>query len=295
MSKKPAIFPRPKVHKFLQRIRDCWTMDQAIAIIREVADTMPPECDGKNLCWRKALNRLADGLAAGKPAFGIFRKGNGKLPFFTFSTVPIYTCPGRGACEKFCYSLKAWQYPSALCRQLQNWLLMRFQPSLIAKAFMKLPQDREFRLYVDGDFASMQEVGFWFRLLLARPDLDTYGYSKSLQLLVDWHDQGLAFPPNYALNLSSGGKHERGSQLFERARLLPCTREEYLAVEIKGKYARGAARYKDPEYHKEVRQQILAITGKKGVSCGGDCGNCGSTKHWCGDLALRIPVGIGIH
>ena len=117
--------------------------------------------------------------------------------------MPIYTCPGAGPCVAFCYSLKAWQYPAALARQLQNTLLVKFAPEVIEAAFMALPQGTTFRLYVDGDFDSSTTVDFWFRVIAQRPDVNVYGYSKSWDLL-----NGRTFPANYWLNLSSGGKHQ---------------------------------------------------------------------------------------
>ena len=79
--------------------------------------------------WAYHAKRLADWLAddmAGAAPFSVFARGNSKLPFFAFSALPFVTCPGMGACAKFCYSLRAWRYPAAFFRQLQNtWLMGR--------------------------------------------------------------------------------------------------------------------------------------------------------------------------
>ena len=174
---------------------------------------------------RRSLTLMANGLETGKPwSTVIVRDGNKKLPFAAFSVVPIFTCPGAGPCAAFCYSLKAWQYPAALARQLQNTLLIKFCPELIEAAFMKLPQGTTFRLYVDGDFDSAETVDFWFRVINRRPDVRVYGYSKSWDLLA-----ARTFPANYWLNLSSGGKHQKttAAELGEN----PQTRGEFLAIE----------------------------------------------------------------
>lgn len=61
--------------------------------------------------------------------------GNQKLPFVSYSELPMATCPGAGACGVYkkdqqsgapasgwCYSFKAWRYPSAFLRQFLNTL-----------------------------------------------------------------------------------------------------------------------------------------------------------------------------
>lgn len=61
--------------------------------------------------------------------------GNQKLPFVSYSELPMATCPGAGACGVYkkdqqsgapasgwCYSFKAWRYPRAFARQFLNTL-----------------------------------------------------------------------------------------------------------------------------------------------------------------------------
>lgn len=302
MPKPKPQFARPAAMSLLGTIAAATSLAAVVAILRTVAAAFPARI-GKKITWGEAFARLVtyfENLAnpGQKPAFRIFGRGNGKLPFWTFSVVPIFTCPGRGACENWCYSLKAWQYPAAFGRQLQNWLLLRFSKATIRAAFAKLPQNAILRLYVDGDFANLAELGFWFGLLHSRPDIRCYGYSKSLDLFLEWHSQGLPFPTNYRLNLSGGGRFVPGSAEYEAIRELPIFRGEFLALPVTGKYKRGNAKYKQAEYHAEVREAIVAETGGRGFSCPGDCGNCGigEGNHACGsDRFYSIPIGIGIH
>ena len=157
----------------------------------------------------------------GPAPFSIFsEKGNKKLPFYAFSSLPGFDCPGAGEClysfgnarlpENFakgwCYSFKAWRYPAAFFRQLQNSLLLRSAAgrALIAKEFQEIPQGRTLRLYVDGDFANLTILRFWMDLLKERPDvrvagrngLEGYGYSKSWDLFLTLEKQGYQFPEN---------------------------------------------------------------------------------------------------
>lgn len=293
MANKPAIFPRSAVMAFLTLLAAASTLEECLAIIEAQIDRFPQDRPGaKSKTWRAAFRHLVDGLRDNGVPYNIFRPGNTKLPFWCFSVVPIFTCPGRGECEQFCYSLKAWQYPSALARQIQNWLLLRFRRRAVADAFFEIPQGHTIRLYVDGDFASMADLAFWFRLLFARPDIDvdtndTYGYSKSLHLFDQWAAQGLPFPPQYRLNLSDGSRFD-GTELFERVGALPVVRGIFAAVPLAKNYGTNKAKMESREYHAAVRQAIIDRFGRRGVSCQIKCdsGAC-AERHWCHHLSAR--------
>ena len=70
-------------------------------------------------------------------AFKIIQKGNGKLPFLNYSSLPIVNCPGAGECKSYCYSLRAWRYPMAYFRQLQNTILERNNFEVITAAIIE--------------------------------------------------------------------------------------------------------------------------------------------------------------
>lgn len=71
-----------------------------------------------------------------RPWMIISAKGNSKLPFASYSTLPMASCPGAGSCrvevveqpgrglvaDGYCYSFTAWRYPSAFARQWRNAL-----------------------------------------------------------------------------------------------------------------------------------------------------------------------------
>lgn len=287
-----AIFSRRDVFALINRLNSTTTMQEAIGVLRETLATLPVGGG-----WATTFQRLIDGLEGTGPGFKIFTKGNSKLPFWSFSSLAIASCPGAGECVQWCYSLKAWAHPQGLGRQLQNWLLMRFDKKRIAMAYDTLPAhlgSLTLRLYVDGDFSCMQDVAFWFRLLKTRPEVDAYGYSKSLDLLVEWHTQGLEFPTNYKLNLSTGGKHD-DSPVWQAAETLPITRGIFSAVQLKGKYSKSSrVKYADPAYHKEVRELGREKYGKPVVSCPGFCGECAHGKHLCSS-AQGVVILIGAH
>ena len=262
---------------------------------------------------------IESGLTSDIP-FSIFaEKGNKKLPFFAFSSLPGFDCPGAGAClfggivaerererdtnlwKGWCYSFTAWRYPAAFLRQLQNSILLRFGNQVIENAWEKIPANKILRLYVDGDFFDLSTLRFWMRLVRKRPDLDVYGYSKSWQLFLALESEGFEWPSNYMLNLSSGSKY--GRALRARMEKLSCVRGEFVAVPVARKWIDSKA-YQDKanagskEYRKEVLQRLReAHPGGKHFACPGNCGNCiPGGKQACGNLDLSgVVIGIGIH
>ena len=243
--------------------------------------------------WRYYLERQAKSYLAGKIPGEVFKSGgNRKLPFFAWSTLPIVTCPGAGDCVNWCYSLKAWRYPAAFLRQAANTLRLRFAKRSIIEAVQSLPPNTTVRLYVDGDFDCESTAIFWANLMRQRPDVDWYGYSKSLHILAA---VGELFPPNYALNLSSGSMFPRESAEYRAVAAMPFTRGEFLAIPIAGKHPRGFARYQSAEYHREVRKAAKAAGLAGAFSCPGDCGPCGHGRHMCGRVEFHNPIVIGIH
>lgn len=255
--------------------------------------------------WAYHAKRLADWLGddmADAAPFTIFARGNSKLPFYAFSALPLVSCPGMGACSKFCYSLRAWRYPAAFFRQLQNLLLIKQAPddkrfnqtNLIADAFRKLPTAATLRLYVDGDIDSGDTLAFWFNLLRERGDVQAYGYSKSWHVFLKFHaDNGPAsFPTNYRLNLSSGSRY--GADIAERMQALPCVRGEFVAVPSTVKQAKDGSNWR--EYAASVRASALTTGHGRVFVCPGKCGTCTAAGHACGLGSFNgVKIAIGIH
>lgn len=249
--------------------------------------------------WRSVFSRFDAGKLP-----PIFAKGNGKLPFFAFSSLPGIDCPQAGAClygangdlmGGFCYSFKCWRYPASFFRQLVNSLRLRTKAGRdeIVKAWFALPKGSVVRLYVDGDFASPEILSFWFRLCFARPDLKVYGYSKSWRLLLSYAESGAAFPKNYLLNLSSGGSGTEEEKLAVSR--LPIARGEFVAIATAKDHGNAYQSRKNAgfaDYARDVREQA----GRRVFVCSGRCGDCTPSGHACGSEKFRgIPIAIGIH
>jgi hypothetical protein len=243
--------------------------------------------------WQLNFAKLADLFADNKPRYSIFALGgNSKLPFVSFSTLPGVTCPGAGDCITFCYSYRAWRYPAAFARMVQNAYLMRFAPDQIAIAFAsiaaKSPAGFDFRLYVDGDFSSGADVAFWMHLLHMTPNARAYGYSKSFAALLGFSIVG-QWPLNYQLNISSG--HNASPAMLNAVKTLPIVRGEFIAVSI-GRKVKSTDHGKR-ETNAAIR---LAMGDTKVFPCPGACGACTGKGHACGLPAMKGKViAIAMH
>lgn len=237
------------------------------------------DADFQGSGWQSAFAKLADIFASKSPAFSIFALGgNSKLPFIAFSTLPGVTCPGAGDCITFCYSYRAWRYPAAFARMVQNAYLMRFAPDQIAAAFATIAAKRaqgfDFRLYVDGDFANGADVAFWMDLLHKTPTARAYGYSKSFHALLGFDAVG-AWPANYKLNISSG--HNAARAVVNAVKALPITRGEFVAVSI-------GRKVKSTDHGKPATNAAIRalFPDQKVFPCPGACGSCTGAGHACG-------------
>jgi hypothetical protein len=245
--------------------------------------------------WRTNFDKLDKVFFHDAPQYSIFALGgNSKLPFVSFSTLPGVTCPGAGDCINFCYSYRAWRYPAAFARMVQNAYLLRFAPNAIADAFSLIAAKRvdgfDFRLYVDGDFSGGGDVAFWMQLLKDTPNARAYGYSKSFAALLGYDTAfGGAWPTNYQLNISGG--HNASQSMVNYVKALPITRGEFVAVSI-GK------KVKSNDHGTIATNAALraAFPDQKIFPCPGTCGTCTGKGHACGmpQMKNRI-IAIAMH
>ena len=267
-------------------------------------------------CWHFGYTKFEEFMTTGQAQFTIISKGNGKLPFYSFSVMPGFTCPGAGDClvikltagvkDGWCYSFKAWRYPAAFFRQLQNTILLESTAGRqqVLAAFKRLPYGSDYRHLVDGDFRDAGHMGFAFRMLRTRPDIKAYGYSKSWPLFLDWAASGKPIPSNYVLNLSGGSRY--GDEMADAMRQLvnadglPVVRDSFLALPVSHKMPAGGKLNKDWQaWAAELRATAAAAGMPKPWICPGKCGDCaggaGVNVHACGSQSFKMPVVIGIH
>lgn len=292
---KTAIFPRYRAMNLATIVAD-ESIESIAKKLRSIVRHTKKSAGGNG--WKENFQKILDFLKTGNPVFRVFMAGgNKKLPFFAYSTLPIVNCPGRGACEIFCYSLKCWQYPAAYCRQIQNTLVERFFPGILLQESQKIPEKSIVRLYVDGDFPNRLMVERWFSIMQKNPSLDFYGYSKSWDEL----DGHAIYPKNYKIRLSSGGKIRQVAA--QKMAELPIFNGHFLAVKIEGSDIpkKNDIKFSLQLYHERVRAAGDELLGRKIFSCPGSCGSCvktasGENSHACADGRFKnIPIAIGIH
>ena len=243
-----------------------------------------PGFEGKT-AWIKNINKTLQFLNDFEPVYSVYSKGNSKLPFYSFSVLPGVSCPGAGECLAFCYSPKAWRYPAAFFRQLQNTVLMRFNFREIVKETLKIQKGSTVRLYVDGDFSNQSDITNWFHCMSEFPELEFYGYSKSLQLIANYNED---FPRNYKLNLSSG--HNASDSVVQSIKALSIYRGEFIAVNIGKKIQ--ASDYGTKETNDAIRSKFT----DKVFPCPGKCGECTSVGHACGSEKFKGKIiAIAVH
>ena len=231
-----------------------------------------PKEQVKNLhltsAYWKPVNQMIEWLkdpVNKQPPFTIFTEGSIKLPFFQWSTVPGLTCPGAGKCwdarpaaikldkdgnpyrnisstphKAYCYSLSGWRQVYPYLRQLQNTILTRItDKSHIERDLMRVQKKNPkavVRLFVDGDFDSLETLEFWMHTCRRFPDMKFYGYSKSCHLFVEYDKKhSRNWPENYVLNLSNGTMWETlGGEIYrkmaDRMMELKCVRGRFVAL-----------------------------------------------------------------
>jgi len=261
--------------------------------------------------WHKYLTRiitlidstLANTLDA--MPFTVIAKGNSKLgdKFLTWSTLPATEpggigCPGAGGCVKFCYSLKAWRYPAAFCRQAQNTILLQSTGgrAQIVKALdaFENSEYRIFRLYIDGDFSARPAVdgkddfAFWMKCIIDR-SIITYGYTKSFSTIVQHRGK---LPNNYKLNISSG--HNATPRTIDAVRRRTITRGEFNVVISAKVPVEGHGL---PAHRQALVKAYRAKTGRKAFACPGACNTCTPRHgHACGsDKFNNVDIIIAAH
>jgi hypothetical protein len=239
------------------------------------------------------LRRLSAVLADGQARFSIIaRRGNSKLPFAAFSSLPGRGfCPGAGACLAHCYSFRAWRYPAAFARQAQNAYLLQSadgREQILRALDAVRPRDGQsltFRLYVDGDFGSVADVAYWMDALTVRPWVRAYGYSKSWSELLAYNGP---WPSNYRLNLSSDSVHDGATRA--RVARLPIARGDFVTVPMP--YAVTSSMHGERAHQARLRTTY----GRTAFTCPGKCGTCTPHGHACGSERFRaIPIIIAVH
>jgi hypothetical protein len=108
MSKYTPICSRSQLRQLCQDVLACSSLTDACEIVERFAAKLPAftlvwhsklgRHKRRACAWRRDLLKLAHGLRAGRVPFQILVCENSKLPFWQFSALPGFTCPGAGSC-----------------------------------------------------------------------------------------------------------------------------------------------------------------------------------------------------
>ena len=199
-----------------------------------------------------------------------------------------------GDCKDYCYSLRAWRYPAAYFRQLQNTLLMRFAPDIVASAFARIRHGRTLGLYVDGDISSVSELDFWFRMLADRPDI-----ARTVTLSRGKYFSSTGRVANELRAKPLEWFYLRGGN--ENAHAWPTGNPRGV---YRGPHGASVLATPSSALHREritktsgTRPAPDASGQNRVFSCTGRCGTCAQGSHACGDNSRfrGVMIAIGVH
>ena len=138
------------------------------------------------------------------------------------------------------------------------------------------------RLYVDGDFDSLETLEFWMHICERYPQMRFYGYSKSWDIFLAYDKKHNGkWPANYLLNLSNGSFYERldtpkgdpnnpYNKIMDRMLALGCTRGRFVAIRMpkdapngkapklpKDEVEQNGEKIEDPRNNPVTREKLL--------------------------------------
>jgi hypothetical protein len=305
--------------------------DDASDALMEFCNTV--ESRGK--AWASAVRNMR-GMVQSEFSvipYTVITPGNSKLDFWAWSVIPMHTCPGAGACKDWCYSFTGWRNVAPFFRQIQNTFLQRFYQPVIVEVFdtLKTEKRKWIRLYVDGDFDSVETINFWVEAIRTRKELSAYCYTKSWDQFIEYQDilaqNGEAWPDNFVVNLSTGSIH--GEAKYNQMLAMKCARGPFIPITIpktmpkvkalpspkkgmtdaqRAEVKQNAARIavenrtlRDTIYAPFIRHELRDHYGAEHTfACPADCTKCmdkeGKTgKHACGLIKLKVAIGCALH
>jgi hypothetical protein len=137
------------------------------------------------------------------------------------------------------------------------------------------------RLYVDGDFDSLETLEFWMHICERYPQMRFYGYSKSWDIFLAWDKKHNGkWPANYLLNLSNGSFYERldspkgdpnnpYNKIMDQMLALGCARGRFVAIRMpkgtpngeapklpKDEVEQNGEKIEDPRFNPVTREKL---------------------------------------
>mgnify|MGYP000539451182 CR=1 FL=1 len=137
----------------------------------------------------------------------ILGRGNWKISgALVFNLPQGYTCPGAGACRRYCYAkhglFKTKQAMLAAWKNYESAKDPAFAENMLTA--LKHRRLKRLRIHASGDFFSLEYLQAWYRVARAREDMIFLAYTKSLPFIMEGGEP----PSNFIILASLGGKYD---------------------------------------------------------------------------------------
>ena len=165
-------------------------------------------------------------------------EANPDTVFWNWNLPPIKTCPGRGACEGFCFGDQGRYVFGVVKESMEKNYELSLQDDFVdrmdseiswrATAAMKKGKKMYVRVHDVGDYYSIEYARKWIEIAKRNPDVTFYSYTKSVPIWNTLYDNN-EVPSNYEITFSKMGKFDHLIRPGFRTAEVVASKEEILA------------------------------------------------------------------
>jgi len=120
----------------------------------------------------------------------------------------LKTCPNAGACAKGCYALAGAYRFSNVAQAFERRLALTLTDEFIDVMLKEIDETRaeRIRIHDSGDFYSEEYLDRWVKIMIARPNVEFYAYTKMVSL---FKRRLKGLPSNFKVIFSFGGTEDK--------------------------------------------------------------------------------------
>lgn len=120
----------------------------------------------------------------------------------------LRTCPNAGACAKGCYALAGAYRFSNVAQAFERRLALTLTDEFIDVMLKEIDETRaeRIRIHDSGDFYSEEYLDRWVKIMIARPNVEFYAYTKMVSL---FKRRLKGLPSNFKVIFSFGGTEDK--------------------------------------------------------------------------------------
>jgi hypothetical protein len=135
------------------------------------------------------------------------RTFNFGIPAFK-SANGMFTCPNAGACAKGCYALAGAYRFSNVAQAFERRLAVTQSNEFIDLMLKEIDDCKaeRIRIHDSGDFYSEEYLDKWVKIMVARPNVEFYAYTKMVSM---FKKRLNSLPKNFKLVFSFGGTEDK--------------------------------------------------------------------------------------